>query len=252
MRKRPVIGISGSRLLADGTYAVQGAGMRNIEAVAAVADCVPVVIPGMPEAADIAELLGFCDGFLLTGGRANVHPSRYGEEETPAHGQFDPGRDGVALPLVCAAIARGVPVFGICRGLQEMNVALGGTLHPEVRNLPGRMNHRMPPGETDPQVIFRKRHVVRLTAGGAVARLLGATEIVTNSLHGQAIATPGARVVVEGHAEDDTIEAISIADAPGFALGVQWHAEYDAQADPVSRALFEAFGAAARQAAALR
>ncbi len=246
MTRRPVIGISGSRLLAEGVYPAQAAGMRNIEAVAAAAGCMPVIIPGMPEVADVREWLALCDGFLLTGGRANVHPSRYGEAETEKHGAFDEGRDGVTLPLAAAAIEIGAPVFGICRGIQEMNVALGGALHPEIRELPGKMNHRMPPGETDPEIIFRKRHTVRLTPGGAFARLLGCAEIVTNSLHGQAITRPAPRVVVEGLAEDGVIEAISVSGANGFALGVQWHAEYDPENDPVSRALFEAFGAAAR------
>jgi putative glutamine amidotransferase len=251
-RRRPVIGVTGSHIMAEGTYAVQAAGMRNLEALAEVADCLPIIVPGMPEASEIAELMALCDGFLLTGGRANVHPSHYGEEPTEKHGMFDVGRDGVVLPLITTAIAEGAPVFGVCRGIQEMNVALGGTLHPEVRELPGKMNHRMPPGEKDPAVIFRKRHRVDLIPDGVFARLLGVTEIVTNSLHGQAVLRPGARVVVEGVAEDGVIEAISVRDAPGFALGVQWHAEYDAESDPVSRALFTAFGEAARARMAAR
>jgi putative glutamine amidotransferase len=251
-RRRPVIGVTGSHLMAEGTYAVQAAGMRNLEAVAEAADCLPVIVPGMPEAGEVGELLDLCDGFLLTGGRANVHPSHYGHEETPAYGQFDHGRDAVALPLITAAIAAGLPVFGLCRGIQEMNVALGGTLHPEIRDLPGRMNHRMPPGEKDPAIIFRKRHKVRLRPGGAFARLLGCEEILTNSLHGQAIIEPGRGVVIEGRAEDDVVEAISIEGASSFALGVQWHAEYDPIGDEVSRRLFAAFGDSARAAAARR
>jgi putative glutamine amidotransferase len=245
-RRRPVIGVTGSHILAESTYAVQAAGKRNLEAVAEAADCLPIIVPGMPEASEIGELMDLCDGFLLTGGRANVHPSHYGEDETEKHGAFDLGRDRVVLPLITTALALGAPVFGLCRGIQEMNVALGGTLHPEVRELPGKMNHRMPPGEKDPEIIFRKRHRVTLAKGGVFARLLGAEEVLTNSLHGQAVLKPGPRVIVEGVAEDGVIEAISVRDAPGFALGVQWHAEYDATGDPVSRALFEAFGAAAR------
>jgi putative glutamine amidotransferase len=230
----------------EGRYAVQSAGMRNLEAVAEVADALPIVVPGLPEAGEIAELLAVCDGILLTGGRANVHPSHYGHEETEAHGTFDHGRDHVVLPLITAALEHGVPVFGVCRGIQEMNVALGGTLHPEIRDLPGKMNHRMPPGERNHEIVFRKRHKVILTPGGEFTRLLGTEEIMTNSLHGQAIVDCAERVVVEGVAEDGVIEAISIAGARRFALGVQWHAEYDAAMDPVSRALFEAFGNAAR------
>jgi putative glutamine amidotransferase len=134
-----------------------------------------------------------------------------------------------------------------------MNVAYGGTLHPEIRELPGRMNHRMPRlqnGEIhpDPEVVFGDRHDVRLVPQGTFARLLGRDVIRVNSLHGQGILQPGERVVVEGVAEDGTIEAIRIADAPGFALAVQWHAEYDPQRNPVNRALFQAFGGAIQAA----
>ena len=151
--------------------------------------------------------------------------------------------------MIEAAVARGVPLFGICRGFQEMNVALGGSLHPEIRDLPGRMNHRalrLANGEInpDPKVIYAERHDVRLTPGGVFAKLLGAETIRVNSLHGQGILKPGERIVIEGVAEDETIEAIRIDGAPGFALGVQWHAEHVADPNPVNRTLFEAFGAA--------
>jgi putative glutamine amidotransferase len=130
-----------------------------------------------------------------------------------------------------------------------MNVAFGGSLHPEIRELPGRMNHRMPRLENgeihpDPKIVFADRHEVTLTPGGAFATILGRETIRVNSLHGQGILEPGRRVVVEGVADDGTIEAIRIADAAGFALGVQWHAEYDPQRNPVNRALFQAFGKA--------
>ena len=137
------------------------------------------------------------------------------------HEPYDIKRDEVALTLSEACVARGIPLFGICRGLQEMNVAFGGSLHPEIRELPGRMNHRMPRLETgeihpDPKVIFADRHEVRLLAGGAFAELLGCDTIRVNSLHGQGILDPGERVVVEGIAEDGTIEAIRIAEAPSL------------------------------------
>ena len=141
-------------------------------------------------------------------------------------------------------VAAGVPLFGICRGFQEMNVAFGGTLHPEIRDLPGRENHRMPPGEEDPEVIYRLRHRLRLAPRGKFAAMLDGVEARVNSLHGQGILEEGPRIVVEGWAEDDTPEALHVTDAPGFAIGVQWHAEYDAATDPVNRRLFEAFGAA--------
>jgi len=189
---------------------------------------------------------------VLTGARPNVHPSFYGHDETEAHAPFDLGRDNLVLPLTRAMVEAGKPVFGICRGIQEMNVAFGGTLHPEVRDLPGRMNHRMPKGEKNTEVIFAKRHEVSFRQGGQFHHLFGTTAAVTNSLHGQAVWEPGPRVVIEGRAEDETVEAISIEGAESFALGVQWHAEYDAVHDPVNRALFAAFGAAARAATAAR
>jgi putative glutamine amidotransferase len=186
---------------------------------------------------------------VLTGARANVHPSRFGTEPDSRHEPYDIHRDDLALALSEACVARGIPLFGICRGFQEMNVAFGGSLHPEIRELPGRMNHRMPrlaSGEIhpDPNVIFADRHDVALIPNGAFAKILGCENIRVNSLHGQGILEPGRRVVVEGVAEDGTIEAIRIAEAPSFALGVQWHAEYDPQRNPINRKLFLAFGEA--------
>jgi len=246
---RPVIGIIGNQYTQDDRYEVHASGRVNCAAVAQVAECLPVVIPADPAFVSVAELMATCDGFVLTGGRPNVHPEEYGEAETAAHGAFDRARDAVALDLVRGCVARGQPVLGICRGFQEMNVAMGGTLHPEIRDLPGRDNHRMPPDGTLEEQ-FAPRHVVRFRDGGVFHRLMGATQVMTNTLHGQGIVEPGARVVIDGHAPDDTPEAIYIEGAPGFALGVQWHPEWNAANDPVSRALFGAFGDAARAWAA--
>ena len=247
--KRPVVGVIASAHLVENRFAAQRVGERNLRAVADVAGALPIMFAGTPEITEIGELLEVVDGVLLTGARANVHPSRFGAEPHPKYEPYDTGRDDLALALVEACVARGVPLLGICRGFQEMNVAFGGSLHPEIRELPGRVNHRMPrlaTGEIHPDhdVVFGDRHEVRLTPGGEFARLLGCETIRVNSLHGQGILDLGTRVVVEGVAEDGTIEAIRIADAPGFALGVQWHAEYDPQRNPVNRALFQAFGAA--------
>lgn len=243
---RPLIGIASNQSMINDTYIVQATGLRNIEAIVEAADCNAIIIPGDPNAIDTDTLLGILDGVLLTGGRPNVHPSYYGHEETEGHGPFDRGRDDVVLPLTRAAVAAGMPVLGVCRGIQEINVAFGGTLHPEVRDLPGKMNHRMPKDCKDIELIFKKRHKVALTKGGYLERLLGASEIVTNSLHGQACIDLGEGIVVEGVAEDGTIEAISMPSAPGYLLGVQWHAEYEPVVDDVSARIFGAFGEAAR------
>jgi putative glutamine amidotransferase len=242
--RRPVIGIIGNMNLLNESYPVHAGGTMNSEAVAEVSGGLPIIIPSDPRLVAVEELLDLCDGFLLTGGRPNVHPSEYGEDETPAHGCFDRCRDAITLPLVRACIERGQPVFGICRGFQEVNVAMGGTLFPEIRDLPGRMNHRMPPDGTLEEK-FALRHPVTFSEGGPFHRLLGAPEVMTNTLHGQGINRPGPRVVVDGWAPDGTPEAIYIKDAPGFTLSVQWHPEWQAGADPVSRPLFRAFGEAA-------
>jgi len=248
-RKLPVVGVIGSAHLVEGKFTAQRVGERNLRAIAETAGALPLIFAGSPEITDIGALLDTVDGILLTGGRANVHPRYFGQAPDPRHEPYDEPRDALALPLIEACVTRGVPLFGICRGFQEINVAYGGSLHPEIRDLPGRMNHRaprLPNGEFHPDlaVIFADRHEVRLTPGGVFAKLLGADTIRVNSLHGQGILQPGARIVVEGVAEDGTIEAIRVAEAPGFALGVQWHAEHDAGQNPINRTLFEAFGAA--------
>jgi putative glutamine amidotransferase len=247
--RRPVVGVIGNAYRIEDRFATQLVGERNLRAVAEVSGALPLMFAGSPDITDIGALLDAVDGVVLTGARANVHPTRFRTEPDPRHEPYDLLRDDLALALSEACVDRGIPLFGICRGLQEMNVAFGGSLHPEIRELPGRMNHRMPRLETgeihpDPEVVFADRHDVSLVPGGAFARLFGCETIRVNSLHGQGILEPGRRVVVEGVAEDGTIEAIRIADAPGFALGVQWHAEYDPQQNPINRALFQAFGKA--------
>ena len=248
----PRIGVLASHRMIEDTFPAQITGSNNLESVATVAKALPLIIPALAETREIGGLLDACDGFLLPGGRANVHPSFYNTEPAPAYEPYDINRDAVALELTRACIETGTPVFGVCRGLQEMNVALGGALHPEIRDIPGRMNHRMPKDEPDLDVIFQLRHGVRLTPGGKFATLFGAEVIRVNSLHGQGILTAGDRVEIEGYAEDGTPEAISIREAPGFALGVQWHAEYKTAENPVNRKLFEAFGDAARSHQAAR
>jgi putative glutamine amidotransferase len=249
---KPVVGVIGNASRIENRFTVQQVGERTLRAIADVAGALPLMFASATEITDIDTLLQTVDGVLLTGARANVHPSRFRAKPDPRHEPYDEGRDALALQLVEACVARGVPVFGVCRGFQEMNVAFGGSLHPEIRDLPGRINHRMPrlpTGEIhpDPAVVFADRHAVHLVPGGVFAGLLGQQTIRVNSLHGQGILEPGKRVVIEGVAEDGTIEAIRIADAPGFALGVQWHAEHDAERNTINRALFEAFGRALLQ-----
>ncbi len=242
---RPKIGIICNAFLLNDQYPVHGGGEMNTQAVSDVCKAMPLLIPANPDFVSVEELLETCDGFIFTGGRPNVHPEEYGEPATEAHGSFDRARDRLALPLIQALVDRGQPFLGICRGFQEVNVAMGGSLYPEIRDLPGRMNHRMPPdGSLEEK--FALRHSVAFSEGGVFHELFGATEVMTNTLHGQGIKEAGARVVVDGYAPDGTPEAIYIENAPGFALAVQWHPEWQAGEDPVSRPLFEALGAAAQ------
>ena len=238
---RPIVGIISNQHLINDQFMVHGAAHINVEAIANVTGCLPLIIPTAPEVIDIQDLLNTCDGFLLTGGRANVHPSEYGEEETEAHGTFDRDRDAISLNVIRACVDRGQPFFGICRGFQEVAVAMGSTLYPEIRDLPGRMNHRMPPDGTLEEK-FALRHEVTMTENGVFHRILGAQTVMTNTLHGQGIKTPSPRIVIDGYAPDGTPEAIYVKDAAGFTLSVQWHPEWNADNDPVSRPLFQAFG----------
>ncbi|TDL79723.1 gamma-glutamyl-gamma-aminobutyrate hydrolase family protein [Palleronia sediminis] len=242
---RPIVGIIGNHHYIEGTYEVHAGGRMNSEAVAQVSGAIPVILPCGEGLLEVGDLLDAFDGFVFPGGRPNVHPAEYGHDETPAHGVFDRGRDRVALPLIRACVERGQPILGLCRGYQEVAVAMGSTLHPEIRELAGRDNHRMPPDGTIEEK-FALRHEVTFTEGGPFHRLMGARTVRTNTLHGQGVEVPGPRFVIDGRAPDGTPEASYVADAPGFTLSVQWHPEYRAAEDPVSRKLFGAFGDAVR------
>jgi putative glutamine amidotransferase len=194
-----------------------------VRATDQVVGAVPVLIPANGEMADIETLLMRLDGIILTGSRSNVHPSLYGGPPHAEGTSEDPMRDTVTLPLIRAAVAQGVPLLAICRGFQELNAALGGTLHQRLQ-----------------------AHAMRLTPGCWLHRLAGASEIAVNSLHNQGIDQLAPRLAADGVAPDGTIEAVHVVDAPGFAVGVQWHPEYDFETDMVSRGIFELFGKALR------
>ena len=240
---RPIVGIISNSYVINEDYPVHAGGEMNSTAIATVSGCMPLLIPADPRFVSVEELMARCDGFLFTGGRPNVHPDEYGEEATDAYGTFDRARDAIALPLIRACVELGQPFLGICRGFQEVNVAMGGSLYPEIRDLPGRMNHRMPPNGTLEEK-FELRHDVTLSEGGLFHRIFGASTVMTNTLHGQGIKDTGARIVIDGYAKDGTPEAIYVKDAPGFTASVQWHPEWNADGDPVSRPLFTAFGTA--------
>ena len=243
---KPLIGISCCSK-PFGAFAMlnHAASDTYVRAVDRLVDGVPVLLPANGDAADIPTLLSRLDGIILTGSRSNVRPTFYGGPSHPEDVPEDAMRDAVTLPLIRAALKAGLPVLAICRGMQEMNVALGGTLHQRLQDLPGRLDHSTP---MQPEQVVRhgKAHRVDLVSGGALHRLAGAAGIAVNSLHNQGVDRLADGLVVEAVAPDGTIEAVRAASGAGFAIGVQWHPEYDFETDPVSAALFVAFGKSLR------
>jgi putative glutamine amidotransferase len=232
-------------------YRWHAAPQQYLEAALSVAGVLPVLVPSFGDRIDFEDLLSQVDGVLLTGSRSNVHPSLYGGDASERNGPYDPARDATTLPMIRKAVEMGVPLLAICRGIQEFNVALGGTLASEIQERPGSLDHRAP--ESDSQdVRFGIHQPVRIREGSCLADIFGAGEIKVNSVHRQAADRLGERLQVEAVADDGTVEAVSVKDAPGFAIGVQWHPEYWAQSDGPSRQIFEAFGDAVRAHRAAR
>lgn len=211
----------------------------------------PVILPSLGAALDPLGSLARIDGVLVTGARSNVHPALYGSEPTERHEPYDPARDATALPLIRHALEAGVPLFAICRGIQELNVALGGTLLGEAQERPGSLDHRSPP-DLPMDERFALAHDVTFADDSALAEIVGARSVRVNSLHRQIIDYLAEGLVVEARAPDGTIEAVRVADATAFAYGVQWHPEYHAERDAPSAALFRAFGKAVHKRAAQR
>jgi len=215
-----------------------------------VAGVIPIIIPDLAERLKIDAMLDRIDGLLVTGSLSNVHPSKYNVEPEDKHMPFDELRDATSLPLILRALERGVPMLAICRGIQELNVALGGSITADFQKVRGLEKHSYPwEGTQDER--FALAHEIVVKDGSHLAEILkpqlAAEAVRVNSLHTQALDKLGKNVIVEAVAPDGTVEAVSVKDAPGFAIGVQWHPEYWAHTDPASKAIFEAFGEAARQ-----
>ena len=228
-------------------HRVHGTGAKNIDAVERFAGCVPVMLPALGERLDVEAFVERIDGLVLTGGRANVEPHHYDGPPFPDDEPIDPERDATALAMVRACVAAEVPVFGICRGIQEMNVALGGSLHYRLHLLDDKDDHRMPRhDDVTVEEIFKLRHAVRLTRGGLFERLVGASEVLVNSLHGQGIDDLADALEVEAVTADGVIEGVRLRNDRTFTVGVQWHAEWKPEEHELSRRLFEEFGRAAR------
>ena len=246
----PIIGIPACRILAAHGLPIHKVSESYIKGVTEGTGGLPMLLPAIGDtlaAEQIDRWLDAVDGLLITGSPSNVDPAHYDGEEARRDSERDPARDATALPLIRRAIERAVPVLAICRGIQELNVALGGSLHQHVHELPGRMDHRSDKSKPLPERFDELAHTITLTEGGVLQDILGGVDgIEVNTLHGQAIDRPGERVVVEATAPDGTIEAVSVRDAPNFVLGVQWHPEWRVLEDPHSKRLFAAFGDATR------
>lgn len=250
MTSQPLVAVSTDVRVFE-NYTWHAAPQQYLEAAVSAAGVLPMLVPSFGDRLDLDTLLERVDGVVVTGSKSNVHPSLYGAEATEANGPYDPARDATTLPLIRRAIERGVPLLAICRGIQELNVALGGTLATEIQDLPGRIDHRAPVSDVQDER-FAIRQNVTIKPGSCLADVFGAGEVKVNSVHRQAIDRLGARLQVEATAEDGTVEAVSVIGARGFAVGVQWHPEYWASTDDASRRVFRAFGDAARAHAAAR
>jgi putative glutamine amidotransferase len=241
-RNRPIIGIPCCiRTLHERPFHTASA--RYSDAIIEAVGGLPLLIPAIGPRVDCAALLDAFDGLLLTGSPSNVEPFQYGGPPSMEGTLHDPDRDATTLPLIREAVRRDMPVLAICRGIQELNVALGGTLHQRIFEMPARFSHRRRRGPMTLDQRYAAAHSVVLTPGGLLAELAGTTEIMVNSLHGQGIDRPAPELEVEAAAPDGQIEAVSLPGAR-FVVGVQWHPEYRPLENPFSRALFAAFSQA--------
>ena len=250
--RKPIIGVPASILQMSGSPVLSNAaGKRYIDSLMEFSNCIPLIIPAHANSDETDKLLDNFDGIFLSGGRANVEPHHYGAEPFPPDEMIDPDRDNTVLPIIRKCIERKMPLFGVCRGIQEMNVAMGGTLYYRVNEVPGKKDHRMPRGDNISQEeIFKKRHVLTLSPGGLFQSLVQLDEVSVNSLHGQAINRVAEVYQIEATTVEDTvIEGIRLKNDETFTVGVQWHAEWKPEQPEhiLSRKLYEEFGKAAKK-----
>lgn len=250
---RPLVGIiTGIIQSPERTIPAHGIGDRYILAVRHGSEADPFLIPVLGDAHDVGVLAGRLDGLFLPGGRANIEPHHFGGEPFPDDEIRDPVRDATVLPLIRECVERDVPIFGVCRGIQELNVAMGGSLHYRVHQVDGMMDHRMRRDVDDIELKFALRHTVSLAPGSTFEALVEETEPMVNSAHGQGIDRLADGLVVEALAPDGIVEGVRVEGSATFACAVQWHAEWNYQEHALSKALFEAFGDAARARASRR
>jgi len=248
---RPVVVVACDRMEFFG-HAAHVALHGYVRAVAEVAQALPLLLPAAEAAVDSESLIDAIDGIVLTGSPSNVAAERYGAAALPATTTTDPERDATVLPLLPKLITAGVPVLGVCRGFQELNVVHGGTLNPAVHEQPGRIDHRERDHERPVQRWYDDSHDLHIAPGGLLERLAGGTRASVNSLHHQGVERLGQGLRVEAIAPDGLVEAFTVEAAPQFALAVQWHPEMRIDDSALARAIFTAFGNACRQRRARR
>ena len=250
MYPKPIIGVPSDRRM-YGPHPFHMVGEKYLKAIVDAADALPLMTPVLAQDVDIDELLTQFDGIFLTGSYSNVEPHHYDGEPSEEGVLHDPHRDALTLPLAKRALETGVPLIAVCRGFQELNVALGGTLHQKVHEVPGYHNHLE--NKDDPlDVQYGPSHPVSFPEGSLLRELAGTDTFLVNSLHAQAVARLAEEVSVEAVADDGLIEAFRVDDVPGFALAVQWHPEWKATNNELSLAIFRAFGDACRARAKQR
>lgn len=250
MSTRPVIGVPACRKPID-IHPFHVVGEKYLQAIVDGASALPVMVPVLADDMDLEEILSHVDGVFLTGSVSNVEPHRYDGEPSEPGTLHDPHRDATTLPLTQRALEAGVPVMAVCRGFQEVVVALGGKLHQKVHEVSGYHDHRENPD--DPvEVQYGPSHPVDLVEGGILHGLAGETRVMVNSLHSQGVARLPQGVTVEAVADDGLIEAFTVDGVPGFSLAVQWHPEWRVTENPFSHAMFRAFGDACRDYAGIR
>lgn len=235
------------RMIGDMPFHVVGE--KYIKALREAADVLPLLIPVTREPLDVRQILDVVDGIFLPGSPSNVAPELYGGQAPRSTNIADPHRDSLCLPLIRAAVAAGVPLLAVCRGMQEMNVAFGGTLHQFVHELPGRHDHlrgHLQGREPTPDRRYEPAHEITVLPETRLSRIIAAAKYRVNSVHAQGVDRLADNLTIQAIAPDGTIEAVSIEDAPGFVLGVQWHPEWRVNENPAYAAIFQAFGKACR------
>ena len=236
---KPLVAVFADVIVKEDTQRTyHAAGANYIRAIANATSCIPVILPALGDSQNYKNVLRKFDGVLLTGSLSNVYPEFYNKDKVVEPTDID--RDKTVLPMINFIFEQKIPLLAICRGLQEVNVAMGGSLHADIHDIPGRIDHRSPKSD-DPEVQFSKQHDVYLTSNGKMEKLAGTPTIEVNSLHTQGIDQLGNNLEIEGVAKDETIEAVSLKDYDGYFFGVQWHPEFSASTDDFSKKLFQSF-----------